>query len=101
MAEITTGSTSTAMKFCRCRTNGSIPGSPRGTWAFHCVALSLVDPEFAKRQLVLLGREWYMHPNGQFPAYEWNFGDVNPPVHAVAAWRIYRLEQLRTGKGRP
>jgi hypothetical protein len=66
---------------------------------FHCVALSLVDPEFAKRQLVLLGREWYMHPNGQFPAYEWNFGDVNPPVHAIAAWRIYRLEQLRTGKG--
>ena len=67
--------------------------------AFHCVALSLVDPEFAKHQLVLLGREWYMHPNGQFPAYEWNFSDVNPPVHAVAAWRIYRLEQLRTGKG--
>ncbi len=66
---------------------------------FHCVALSLVDPEFAKRQLVLLGREWYMHPNGQLPAYEWNFGDVNPPVQAVAAWRIYRLEQLRTGKG--
>ncbi len=49
--------------------------------AFHCVALSLVDPESAKRQLVLLGREWYMHPNGQLPAYEWNFGDVNPPVH--------------------
>ena len=66
---------------------------------FHCVALSLIDPEFAKRQLVLLGREWYMHPNGQLPAYEWNFGDVNPPVHAVAAWKIYRLEQLRTGKG--
>ncbi|MGC2108427.1 MAG: glucosidase [Candidatus Korobacteraceae bacterium] len=67
--------------------------------AFHCVALSLVDAESAKRQLVLLGREWYMHPNGQYPAYEWNFGDVNPPVHAIAAWRIYRLEQLRTGKG--
>jgi Glycosyl hydrolase family 63 C-terminal domain len=66
---------------------------------FHCIALSLVDPEFAKHQLVLLGREWYMHPNGQLPAYEWNFGDVNPPVQAVAAWRIYRLEQLRTGKG--
>ena len=66
---------------------------------FHCVALSLVDPEFAKHQLVLLGREWYMHPNGQFPAYEWNFGDVNPPVYAVAGWRIYRQEQLRTGKG--
>jgi len=66
---------------------------------FHCVALSLADPEFAKRQLVLLGREWYMHPNGQFPAYEWNFSDVNPPVHGIAAWLIYRLEQLRTGKG--
>ena len=66
---------------------------------FHCVALSLADPEFAKRQLVLLGREWYMHPNGQYPAYEWNYGDVNPPVHAIAAWHIYRLEQIRTGKG--
>ena len=67
---------------------------------FHCIALSLVDPEFAKRQLVLLGREWYMHPNGQLPAYEWKFGDVNPPVQAVAAWRVYRLEQLRNnGKG--
>jgi len=65
---------------------------------FHCVALSLVDPDFAKRQLILLGREWYMHPNGQYPAYEWNFGDVNPPVHAISAWRIYRLEQMRTGK---
>ena len=66
---------------------------------FHCVSLALVDPSFAKRQLVLLGREWYMHPNGQYPAYEWNFSDVNPPVHAIAAWKIYRLEQLRTGKG--
>jgi hypothetical protein len=67
--------------------------------SFHCVALSLVDPAFAKRQLVLMGREWYMHPNGQFPAYEWNFSDVNPPVHAIAGWKIYRLEQMRTGKG--
>ena len=67
--------------------------------AFHCVALSLVDAEFAKKQLVLMGREWYMHPNGQHPAYEWNFSDVNPPVHAIAAWKVYRLEQLRTGKG--
>ena len=66
---------------------------------FHCIALSLADPEFAKRQLVLLGREWYMHPNGQLPAYEWKFGDVNPPVLAIAAWHIYRQEQLRTGKG--
>ena len=52
-----------------------------------------------RRQLILLTREWYMHPNGQLPAYEWAFGDVNPPVHALAAWRIYRLEQMRGGKG--
>lgn len=67
--------------------------------SFHCVSLALADPESAKRQLVLLGREWYMHPSGQYPAYEWNFGDLNPPVQAIAAWHIYRLEQLRTGKG--
>jgi hypothetical protein len=59
--------------------------------AFHCVALAHVDPEFAKSQLVLLCREWYMHPNGQLPAYEWNFGDVNPPVQAWAALRIYEI----------
>jgi hypothetical protein len=66
---------------------------------FHCIAHALIDPEFAKSQLVLMDREWYMHPNGQLPAYEWAFGDVNPPVHALAAWRIYRLEQMRGGKG--
>jgi hypothetical protein len=59
--------------------------------AFHCVALAHVDPEFAKSQLILLCREWYMHPNGQLPAYEWNFGDVNPPVHAWAALRVYEI----------
>jgi hypothetical protein len=59
--------------------------------AFHCVALAHVDPEFAKSQLVLLCREWYMHPNGQLPAYEWNFSDVNPPVHAWAALRIHEI----------
>ena len=59
--------------------------------AFHCVALAHVDPEFAKSQLVLLCREWYMHPNGQLPAYEWAFGDVNPPVHAWAALRVYEI----------
>ena len=63
---------------------------------FHCVPLALVDPEFAKEQLVLMLREWYMHPNGQLPAYEWAFGDVNPPVHAWAAWRVYKIEQKRT-----
>ncbi len=68
--------------------------------AFHCVALSIVDADFAKDQLSLLLREWYMHPNGQLPAYEWAFGDVNPPVHAWAAWRVYRIEQRRkNGKG--
>ena len=67
--------------------------------AFHCIAMSLVDVEFAKAQLLLLLHEWYMHPNGQLPAYEWAFSDVNPPVHAYAAWHIYRQEKTRTGKG--
>ncbi|HEU5479101.1 MAG TPA: hypothetical protein VFU90_04670, partial [Candidatus Tumulicola sp.] len=67
--------------------------------AFHVVALALIDPEFAKHQLVLLTREWYMHPNGQLPAYEWNFGDVNPPVHAWAAGRVYQIEKKLRGKG--
>lgn len=61
--------------------------------AFHCVPLAMIDPEFAKAQLLLMLREWYMHPNGQIPAYEWNFADVNPPVHAWAALRVYQLEQ--------
>jgi hypothetical protein len=59
--------------------------------AFHCVAMALIDPDFAKDQLVLFLREWYMHPNGQLPAYEWNFSDVNPPVHAWAARRVYKI----------
>ena len=67
--------------------------------AFHCVPLALVDCEFAKDQLVLLLREWYMHPNGQLPAYEWAFGDVNPPVHAWATWRVYKIDKKRRGKG--
>jgi hypothetical protein len=67
--------------------------------AFHCIALSLVDSDFAKEQLVLMLREWYMHPNGQLPAYEWAFGDVNPPVHAWAAWRVYKIEKKRRGVG--
>ena len=61
--------------------------------AFHCVALVQIDPEFAKSQLVLLTREWYMHPNGQLPAYEWAFGDVNPPVHAWAAFRVFQIDR--------
>ena len=67
--------------------------------AFHCVPLALVDSEFAKEQLMLMLREWYMHPNGQLPAYEWAFGDVNPPVHAWAAWRVYKIEKKRRGVG--
>ena len=67
--------------------------------AFHCVPFAIIDPAFAKNQLVLMTREWYMHPNGQIPAYEWAFGDVNPPVHAWASWRIYQMEQKQTGTG--
>jgi hypothetical protein len=67
--------------------------------AFHCVALAHVDPDFAKSQLLLLTREWYMHPNGQLPAYEWGFGDVNPPVHAWAAWRVYQIDRDHRGAG--
>jgi hypothetical protein len=67
--------------------------------AFHCIPLAIVDSDFAKEQLTLLLREWYMHPNGQIPAYEWGFGDVNPPVLAWAAWRVYKIEKKRRGKG--
>ncbi|MCB1118671.1 MAG: glucosidase [Chlamydiia bacterium] len=66
--------------------------------AFHCIPLSLIDPDFAKRQLVLMTREWYMHTNGALPAYEWNFSDVNPPVHAWAAWRVYKIEGKERGE---
>ncbi len=71
------------------------------TWdlAFHCIPIALVDSEFAKEQLVLMLREWYMHPNGQLPAYEWALGDVNPPVHAWAALRVYKIEKKRRGVG--
>jgi hypothetical protein len=65
--------------------------------AFHCIPLALIDPAFAKHQLVLLTREWYMHPNGQIPAYEWAFSDVNPPVHAWAAWRVFQIDRKQHG----
>jgi hypothetical protein len=65
--------------------------------AFHCLPLALIDPDFAKQQLVLLTREWYMHPNGQLPAYEWAFGDVNPPVHAWAALRVFQIDKKQRG----
>lgn len=67
--------------------------------AFHCIAMAMVDPVFAKHQLVLVMREWYMKPDGQLPAYEWNFSDVNPPVHAFAALQVYQIEKQMTGKG--
>ncbi len=63
-----------------------------------CVAMAPADPNFAKAQLSLFVREWYMHPNGQIPAYEWAFGDVNPPVHAWAAWRVFKIDQRIKGK---
>jgi hypothetical protein len=68
--------------------------------AFHTIPFSMIDPEFAKRQLILLTKEWYMHPNGQLPAYEWSFGDVNPPVHGWATWRVYQIDRkLNDGVG--
>ena len=67
--------------------------------AFHCITIALVDPEFAKKQLLLFTKEWYMAPNGQIPAYEWAFSDVNPPVQAWATMRIYKTEKNKTGNG--
>lgn len=67
--------------------------------AFHCVPIAKLDPDFAKKQLVLFLREWYMRPNGQIPAYEWNFSDVNPPVHAWACLKVYHIDKEQKGKG--
>ncbi len=81
----------------------SMPDSWEYPWyavwdlAFHCVPIAEIDTDWAKRQLLLVLREWYMHPNGQIPAYEWAFGDVNPPVHAWAALQVYRRDLERTG----
>jgi hypothetical protein len=66
--------------------------------AFHCIPLAMIDPDFAKKQLDILTREWYMHPNGQLPAYEWNFGDVNPPVHAWSVFRTFKIERKMYGR---
>lgn len=66
--------------------------------AFHCIPLAMIDPEFAKKQLDTFTREWYLHPNGQLPAYEWNFGDVNPPVHAWSVFRTFKLERKMYGR---
>jgi hypothetical protein len=67
--------------------------------AFHCIPIAMIDPEFAKHQMLLLTKEWYMHPNGQLPAYEWSFSDVNPPVHGWAAWRVYKIDAKLQGRG--
>ncbi len=67
--------------------------------AFHCVPMAMIDPVFAKNQLILIMREWYMNPEGQIPAYEWNFSDVNPPVQAWAALQVYRIEKEKKGEG--
>lgn len=68
--------------------------------AFHTIPIAMIDPEFAKNQLLLLTKEWYMHPNGQLPAYEWAFSDVNPPVHGWATWRVYKIDQKHNnGRG--
>jgi hypothetical protein len=67
---------------------------------FHCLPLAMIDPDFAKHQLILLTKEWYMHPNGELPAYEWSFADVNPPVHAWAAWRVYQIDRDHHGNGK-
>jgi hypothetical protein len=69
--------------------------------AFHMMPMARLDPAFAKHQLNLLLREWYMHPNGQIPAYEWNFSDVNPPVHAWACWRVYKITAPARPAGPP
>jgi hypothetical protein len=69
--------------------------------AFHCIAFAVIDSEFAKSQLLLLSRETYMHANGQHPAYEWAFGDVNPPVHAVAAWRVFQIDRKQQQESNP
>ena len=65
--------------------------------AFHCITFALVDPAFAKQQLALLTRDWFIHASGQLPAYEWAFGDVNPPVHAWAAWRVFQADRRQRG----
>ena len=80
-----------------CPTNGSIPGMPPGTWPFN--AYPSQSPTRFQNQLMLIMREWYMKPDGQLPAYEWNFSDVNPPVHAWAAMQVYKIEKKQTGQG--
>ena len=87
------GSTCSTPTSSRCRTSGSIRGTPPGTWRSTRPSLALVDFDFAKDQLLLMLRNLYFHPNGQIPAYEWNFSDVNPPVHAWATLYLFKMER--------
>ena len=91
------GSSCTTPMFSRCRTNGNIPGLLPGIWPFIASRFPSSMRISPRTSLSLMLREWYMHPNGQLPAYEWAFGDVNPPVHAWAVWRVYRIEERRRG----
>ena len=93
MAAITTGRICTTDDVISMPDKWEYPWYAAWDLAFHMIPLAQVDPDFAKEQLVLLLREWYMHPNGQIPAYEWAFGDVNPPVHAWACWRVYKIDR--------
>ncbi len=95
--ETTTGNTLPAATLFPCPTNGNTPGLPPGILAFHAATFVHIDPDFAKNQLLLVLREYYMHPNGQIPAYEWNFSDVNPPVHAWSVWYVYEADKKKTG----
>lgn len=95
----------TGWQHLTCRNILSMPDKWEYPWfaawdlAFHAAAFVHVDPDFAKQQLLVMLREYYMHPNGQIPAYEWNFSDVNPPVHAWGVWYVYEAGKKRTGKG--
>ena len=86
------GDTSTPSTCWRCPTPGSIPWFAAWDLAFHTITWAHLDPAFAKYQLLVLLREWFQHPNGALPAYEWNFDDVNPPVHALAAIRVFMID---------
>ena len=93
----THGATSPPSTCCRCRTSGNTRGLPPGTSPSTACRWRCSIPDFAKKQLLLLTREWYMHPNGQLPAYEWEFGDTNPPVHAWATYRVFEIDRDRRG----
>ena len=97
-AATTSGHISITRTLFPCRTSGSIRGTPRGIWRFIAFRWRWSIPISPRISSCCMLREWYMHPNGQIPAYEWAFGDVNPPVHAWAAWRVYKIDSSATGK---